>query len=471
VRDNVEIDLDCVSTLFRRTEIMSRFFVLLIGMVTSILLGARAQAVPSCANLLPDPDPSRNFGTIMACLSGPEASAHLGPGAFPISRKIKIPENASLVGAGPDATKIAAGEGFHDNSLLEASGGDTVESLSLAGQGRLTSTCCTTVVSITGSGSKLRRLEVTDGDARSRADNDPKDHVAGVYFIGDPGSHDNFATELKIHGMHYGVIFRKGLRGDADNRLTNSEIFDLSCDSVTFAGGGSVSGNRIHDAGYNCKQSPPIPGGGFYAGNNSAGIVMADNKISEVCGSGFDIVGSAHVRIVGNKTIQHGLPFGGRYPYCHGTSAAFVDDSDMTIENNVFDMKDTLPLGVSFHLHPAYAHQMAGQYAPLPDKERQIVGVRLLQTKKSSSGNRFANNRIVTECSPGGPCAGHGVALFIGPGAGAGSPNTFVNNTIIATGTPAIFCGAGVHEGNKLCVGNAGGCTPAKSAEDSCGGR
>jgi len=419
-----------------------------------------ADAAPSCRNLAPTADPEENYKAIVDCLSSPDARAQLAEGAFSISRKIKMPARSTLSGAGAGATIISAANGYKDNSVIQATDGNVIENLGFVGGGRLTQTCCTTVVSITGSGSQLERLDISDGDEHTSESSDPSSRVAGLYFIGDSDSSDNVAKSLKIHDAFYGVIFRKGLRGDANNRLLDSEIFGISCDSMTFAGGGSVEGNHIHDTGFNCKQKPPIPGGGFYALNNSAGIVIANNTMTEVCGSAFDIVGSEHIKITGNKISQRKLPFGGRYPYCHGTMAGFVDDSNMTIEHNDMEMIDTLPLGVSFKLHPAYAHQYAAQYAPIPDKERQIIGVRLLQLHGNSNGNRFVNNRIVTECSAGSPCAGHGIALYIGPGAGEGTPNTVVDNTFIGTGVPALFCGSNKYQGNTLCTKRAadGGC-------------
>ncbi len=151
----------------------------------------------------------------------------------------------------------------------------------------------------------------------------------------------------------------------------------------------------------------------------------------------------------------------GRHPVCVGSSAAtFVDVSHMTVTDNVFSVTDTPPLGLFLRLFPEYAKGSAAIYAPLRDKGREIFAIRILQHKGKVSGNRFADNTMSAVCSPGGPCAGHGIGLFVSPGTGNAGPNIFIRNTLAGTELPALRCGRNRWEDNVFCsqTGPDGSC-------------
>jgi hypothetical protein len=443
----------------------------LLGVVAAmgLLSYSTVRAASSCSTFGPSPDPDQNYKNIIDCLSS-ERAAHLSSGAFPISHKIKMPEHAMLSGSPGTVIKAVDGQtGYKDNSIIELTGEDVVKDITLVGDGRLQTSCCTTVVAITGSGSKIENADISDEEASRRAPKTESTRVAGLYFLGAPDSRDNLGSHLKIHGLNFGVIFRKGLPASANNRVVDSEIFDLSCDSFSFAGGGIAEGNRLHDTGFDCKQRPvPIPGGGFYALNNNEPVVIARNTMTDICGAGFDIVGAENFTITGNKFEQRNAPLRGRYGYCNGFPAKFVDVSNFTVTNNVFYVLDAPPLRQAFKYFPQFRHANAGVYSLTPNSEGQIYAVRLLRQSKGVINNRFANNKMIAECSPGGQCAGGGVGLFVGPGAGGAPPNTFVGNTIVGTSVAAVLCDKGLYEGNRFCRSEAA-CSSAAEAQGSAG--
>jgi Right handed beta helix region len=421
----------------------------------TLMVCGPVQAAPTCQNLEPSNNPEQNSKRIAACLASPEASAKLSNGVFLISHIIKMPQGSTLAGSGGTVIRPAdVNVEYKDNSVITLTDGNVVKDIALIAGGRLKQTCCTAVVSFIGSGSRLENTDVSDQDVAYVADQADEVRIIGIYFIGTPDSHDNVATHVKIHDLNFGVIFRKGLTLEANNRIEDSEIFNLSCDAISFSGGGVIQGSYLHDNGFDCKQKPtPIPGGGIYAKGNAEGVKIINNTITDICGHGLDIVASDNVTISGNKVVQKGAPMHGRHPVCVGSSAAtLVDDSHMKVTNNVFSVTDTPPLGPFLHLFPDYAKGSVAIYAPLRDKEGEIFAVRLLQSKGKVSGNRFIDNKMSAECSLGGPCAGHGIALFISPGAGEAGPNGFIHNTLAGTELPALRCGHDHWEGNSFCA-------------------
>ena len=430
-----------------------------------------AKAAPTCSALAPNSDPEVNYQSIVDCLSGSEHAAHLATGVFPINRKIKMPERATLSGSPGAVLKAVDGaDGYKDNSIIELTGEDKVSQVSFVGDGRLKPGCCTTVVAITGSGSTIENADISDVNVDRRASEPEKVRTAGLYFIGAPTSSENLGSHLKIHGLNFGVIFRKGLPASAHNRIANSEIFDLSCDAVTFSGGGIAEGNRLHDTGFDCKQHPtPIPGGGFYALNNSEPVVIANNTVTEVCGAAIDIFGAENFTIVGNKINQRSAPLKGRYPYCNGFPAKLVDVSHFTVKNNTFYVADAPPLGVAYKFFPQFRHSNAAIYGLTPNSEQQIYAMRLMRQNKAVVGNVFENNKFIAECSASGPCAGGGVGLFVGPGVGDGASNKFIGNTFVGTSVAAVKCGRDTYERNQSCRKSDGvsGCASEAEAKKS----
>ena len=224
-----------------------------------------AQAAPDCQNLKPGGNPGQNSKSIAECLASPQASAKLSNAVFLVNHAIKMPPGSTLTGSGGTVIKPAAG--YKDNSIIALTGGNAVKDISLIADGRLKLGCCTAAVSFMGSRSRLDNVDISDVDVASLAHQAAGARIAGIYFIGTAAAHDNaavhdnVAAHVKIHGLNFGVIYRKELTVAANNRIEDSEIFDIACDAAT--GGVFVQGSRIHDNGFDCKQKPtPIAGGG-----------------------------------------------------------------------------------------------------------------------------------------------------------------------------------------------------------------
>lgn len=124
--------------------------------VIAVLACWPAGAVSFCKALAPSADPDQNRKNIVDCLAAPEGVAHLLSGVFPVNNKITMPQRTTLSGSPGTVIKAVAGRtGFKANSIVELTGQDVVNDLALVGDGRLQSGCCTTVVAITGSGSRI----------------------------------------------------------------------------------------------------------------------------------------------------------------------------------------------------------------------------------------------------------------------------------------------------------------------------
>ncbi len=142
--------------------------------------------------------------------------------------------------------------------------------------------------------------------------------------------------------------------------------------------------------------------------------------------------------------------------------------SKFTVTGNSFSVIDAPPLGVAYKYFPAFRHANGAIYNLTPNSEWQIYAVRLLRQSMKVIGNQFTNNKMIAECRPGGSCAG-GVGLFVAPGVGGATPDTFTDNTIIGAGVPAVRCGKDRYERNRLCHRSAadGSCASAAEAEKS----
>jgi hypothetical protein len=429
-----------------------------------------ASAASTCHPLVASDDPERNTDAIVHCLFMPGGNAELAPGRYAINKIIKMPPGSSLRGASGGDVTITTVYNFRGVSLLNVTNDDIVSGIHFFADGHLPPSCCSSVIEITGSAAKLADIEIADRRFDEETKQPRGTSVTGLYFIGDSESSNNAAVRLKIHNVNKGVIFRKDLTLQANNRIDASDIFNIACDSITFAGAGVAEGNRIHDAGFGCKQEPlPIPGGGIYALDNVEGAIISNNTITEVCGSGLDIVRSKHFIITGNKIVFKNGPNSGGYPYCVGGSpGAFVDDSHFKIDSNVFYAENLVPLGRFFRLFPGYRPRMGSQYAAVPDLERQFFSFRLLENSQKSSDNQITNNKITASCTATA-CVGHGVGLLVGPVAGGEQPNTLSQNTI-AGELPAILrCGVDRVENNKVCVkNNSNGDCAKYETEDLC---
>ena len=198
----------------RETSIGSRF--VKTRMVLGFLANPAAMscgpawAASSCSALAPSADPDPNYKNIVACLSQPDHAAHLTSGVFPVSRKIKMPGGRRFRERPKHVLKAADGEAaFKDNMIIELTGKNVVRDIAFVGDGHLKPGCCTTIVGITGSGSRIQNADLSDEDA-SHVSGGRNVRTAGLYFLGDPDSRDNLGGNLRIHGLNFGVIFRKG---------------------------------------------------------------------------------------------------------------------------------------------------------------------------------------------------------------------------------------------------------------------
>jgi hypothetical protein len=125
-----------------------------------------AWAAPSCSALAPGADSDANYRNIVACLSQPDHAGQLTKGVFPVSRKIKMSAATTLSGTPGTVVKAADGAAaFPDNMIIEPTGANVVRDIAFVGDGRLKPGCCTTIVGITGSGSKIQDADLSDEDA------------------------------------------------------------------------------------------------------------------------------------------------------------------------------------------------------------------------------------------------------------------------------------------------------------------
>ena len=81
-----------------------------------------------------------------------------------------------------------------------------------------------------------------------------------MYFISAKGVRTIFLN-VTLFGLQYGVIFISGLPARSGNRIEQSIIHDIHCDSVTFGGYGELVNTYIFNNGWDCGNgNPPIPG-------------------------------------------------------------------------------------------------------------------------------------------------------------------------------------------------------------------
>jgi hypothetical protein len=372
---------------------------------------------------------------------------------------------ASTIAAAPFSTQPwgnALPQRYPNNNVLEVSDDNTVQDLSLTGDGQLHADCCTTVVAIVGSRSVLNNVEIFDLDPQARRLplNPSGGKPAGVYFIGSSTSSENVINNAFIHDLRMGTIFRAGLPVQHANTVSNSEMFGISCDSITFSGYGIARNNFIHGNGFDCGQQPiPIPGGGFYTFNNRIGGQIIGNTITDVCGNGLDLVDAENFVIENNRVHLERTPFGGKYSYCVGGSAgSFVDIRNFKITGNTFKAINIPPLGPSLALFPAYAADFFRAYYPLPEKAKQVIAVKLLKYKSVVTNNTFENNTMIGRCDTISSCVG--IGLYVGPGTGvdgngkwsASTSNYFTKNSVVGSNIGSLRCGADWYAADSICT-------------------
>lgn len=440
--------------------------------------GGQALAASTCNDIAASRNPAENYANIYACLAAPAGVAQLDAGIFPLSRKITMPNGSKLVGIGADhkgATLSASPDSnqpwgdalaqrYPDNTVLEVSDDNVVEALRVTGNGQLHIDCCTSVVVICGSQSRLHDVEIVDLDPANGQL--PQESIGGrpvgLHFMGSSASSGNVADKVAIHDVYIGVVFRSGLPALHANTVADSEIFNTFCDGISLSGYGILRNNVIHGSGVNCGQKPtPVPGAGLYATNNQSGAELVGNKIMDVCGNGMDIVNSKRFLIKGNSVRFTGSPLMTKYPYCvGGTPGNFVDINDFTIAENSFEAVNTAPLGKLLSLFPSYAADFRRAYAPLPNRNKQIVAVRLLKWKGTVTNNKFDDNAMVARCDAQDTCVG--IGLYVGPGTGVGgdgkwaasTSDYFTRNSVAGSNIGSLRCGFDWYAGNSVCTAN-----------------
>lgn len=448
---------------------------LLAVVLSCLVVPATAKAV-NCAAISPNLDPNQNYANIVSCLWTGNRVVQLTSGVFPLSQAIEMPPNSKLYGAPttPLSTVLSAapltnqswgnslGAPYPNNTVLQTYDGNVVQNLRFTGDGQLVSDCCSTVVAISGSQSQLNNVEIFNLDPVSgqMPQNSTTAKTVGIYFLGTSSSASNTVSQAFIHDLVLGVIFRAGLPGGQQaNTFQNSEIFRVGCDGVTLAGYGNVNNNYIHSNGAFCGQTPiPIPGAGIYAIGNPSGAQITGNTITDQCGHGLDLNSSNSFVISGNTVYENGSPMGGAYSYCGGGSpASLVDVSYFSVTNNFFNTVNVPPLGVSLNLFPTYASEFYSIYYPLPNKNQQIMAVRLLKFQGLVMNNSFDNNIMVGTCTTSA-CVGMG--LYVGPGTGVdgngqwsgATTNYFTRNNEMGSNIGSLRCGGDWYAANSVCT-------------------
>ncbi len=439
-----------------------------------------ASAAEPCDKIAPSQSATENYNTIKQCLASSDGIAKLDEGLFRISQKITMPPKSKLFGASKETSVIApaepaprlerqaAGQAYPNNVILETTNDNVVDRLALTGNGRLHEDCCTSVVAITGSRSRLTNLEIYDLDpitkrARTEAE---RGKSVGIYFIGPPQSDKNIVDHSVIHDVLLGVVFRAGLPRDNSNVISNSDMHNIYCDAITFAGYGISDHNIIDESGFACRQTPkPIPGAGIYSVNNHDGGKVTHNVITNICGNGFDFDNAGKFELRDNTIVLTGGASINRYEYCGaGSPGVFVGIKNFVVKDNYFMAIELIPLGAFLGWFPAYEADTRVSYDPLPNRQNKIMAVRILNNKHETTSNVFDNNVMLARCTKTEIC--EGVGLYTGPGTGSDSSgdiketpqlNTFTRNKLNMSNIGSLRCGRNSYAADSICAYGAGG--------------
>jgi Right handed beta helix region len=446
------------------------------------MMAYAASAAGACNQIAPSQRPVENYNTIKQCLASSDGIAKLAEGIFQISQKITMPPKSKLFGAGKDKSIIVAARSpggpardsanqlYPSNSVLETTDDNVVDQLALTGNSLLHEDCCTSVVAITGSRSRLTNLEIFDLDPATMKVRQGAEHgkATGIYFIGAPQSVDNLVDNNVIHDVSLGVVFRAGLPREKANTISNSSIHDIYCDGITFAGYGISNHNLISESGFECGQTPiPIPGAGIYSLNNADGGKITYNIITDICGNGVDFDNAEKFELENNTITLTGSSPVNKYKYCGaGSPGSFAGIRSFVVKNNQFIAIDLVRLGTFFNWFPAYKSDNLDNFYPLPDRDKKIMAVKLLKTKRETANNVFDNNFMQATCTKAEIC--EGVGLYVGPGTGGDLPgnvkgaaqvNSFTRNRSSLSNIGSLRCGRNWYAADSACAHETGGTT------------
>lgn len=416
---------------------------------------------PFCDAIPPLADPAQNRTNIEDCLTR-VGVARLAPGAFPIDRKILMPNDTRLLG---DSTLPTLQLQGGDQSVVELHDRNEVAFLRLDANHNLT-VPNGAILFLRGNDSSAHDNDVYNGTGPIELDK-----VTGVRFWYDEpiGQHGNRVFANVIRDVHYGVIFDLHPNG-TDNLLDANTIRDIRCDAVSFRGYGRAHNNEMFRLGRQCLNPPenPIPGGGLYTLQNPHGAEIIGNHVYEACGMPLDLDRASNLQIKDNTFEKPGFTGAPGYEDCgSGITAHLLDISDSTIENNVF-RKGEGPVGSD----PNRVMSAAGDGVPsdLPAGANTAVAFMLThrrdETTWTATQNTIRSNTFLANCVA--PCVGLG--YFAGRGTGydlagqwsAATTNYFTRNTPFGSNVGSKRCGGNWYAGGSSCGGD-----PECNADDS----
>ena len=421
----------------------------------------RGHEARACTALPPQDSPDANYLAITACLAS--GTAVLAGGEYPLSQGLAVPDNATLAGSSTDATRIYFPALSPTNYMVQPGSGSVISFISFDANHNLPAGCCSAVFSVGDVHSVLvHDCQISNQDSPS---------ATGIYFIGKNGK-NNLFLRVTVSQMQYGVIFLAGLTRVSSNRVDSSIIHDIHCDSVTFAGYGEVTNSQIYQNGWDCKNgSPPIPGGGPYCLGNSEGALVAGNTVADNCGMLLDIDGCANFNVSHNTFTNPGNTWGGKYPYCQGSTAVNLLDAQNFIfdHNEVNNARDTNIVGASLWGDSNHIFSDVGKepFSDLPNGPHTVVAFALThrpsgrgvgQHLMSATGSTISNNKYQADCSLAG-CAGVGYFAGRGTGwsaSGSWTPNFYTANDPSGSNIGSHRCGGNWYAGNTACPLDAG---------------
>lgn len=393
-----------------------------------------------CVALQPRSDPAQNRENIEACLAG--GRAVLAPGTFTLDAGVLVPPGANLRGDGPDLTTLRLvnpGQG----AVVTLQGGSELTGLTLDGDGNLTAPYVNAALVITGDDNDAHDLVLGN-----RAQSAAGVHDQGVYFV-DPTSTGNLVRDAELSNTFYGVIFVAGLPEGSGNRIQNSVIHQIRCDSVTLVGFGEVVGNLIQDTGWDCENGP-IPGGGVYSLWNTNGGLVQENTIHDTCGHGIDFDTTQRIQVLDNHIYDPGSTFGGAAPWCVGAAGVAIIDSAYTVvRGNVVENNDR-PNNAGWDPNDVFHARGAADFSDLPFGASTVLALAITQRPGSPGtaiGNVVDDNELRAACTSG--CGGVGYFFSRGTGTDASGGWSAHTTNYITRNDPY-----GSNWGSKRCGGN-----------------
>lgn len=422
-----------------------------------------------CASIQATGNADTNFTTIQNCLNT-KAMAWLQGGTYPIRTGLHVPQGSSFRGlstprplivmqpqTGANVTNFMVT--IDASKTLPASTPTLVSNLRFDGNNAIGNmdNAATFMVG-GGSNARVENVEIFNNQQA------PTQYTAaGLYFI-CLGCKNNVFTNSVIRNHYYGVIFRGGLTSADANVISQSEIREIRCDSVTFAGYGEALSNSISRTGWDCNNGP-IPGGGFYSLDNPNGGKVIGNSIHDTCGHGLDFDRVSGFTIEKNRMYDPGYTWNGTRAYCARATAAFLlDVSDSTITANIFENNHRPSNGVT-DPNKVYSATGAASLSDLPAGGKTIIAFVLahspFQPGQKAVHNTINRNTFLANCSAPEGCVGLGYFSSRGTGLAAGqwsaaTTNYYTSNTPFGSNVGSVRCGANWYAGNSTCVSGSG---------------